>query len=205
MARNTGQLLSSLSGLVPGLYQAVDKGKARALDSVDNITTQLDQLQLIDHRAEFASLLLLFHLVQSGRRAFYDTYIELTSPTSTRLKQPFLDSPSSVAFSREAFIPPDQVQFARKGMMALSKERFDPMLYYRLLSDPRLGSPYERAILRWAEKDVRDRAWGVLSKAYLQCSLSWVGEWVGEKREESIRTLISARGARVEGDTVKLR
>lgn len=79
------------------------------------------------------------------------------------------------------------------------------MLYYRLMGDTAQGSPYERAILRWAEKDVKDRAWAVLSKAYLQCSLTWAGQWLGEKDEQPIQAMLEARGVRIDGNTVRLR
>lgn len=79
------------------------------------------------------------------------------------------------------------------------------MSYYRLVGDSGGGSPYERALLRWAEKEVQDRAWAVLSKAYLQCSLEWAGTWLGEDEEAQIRSTLAARGGKVEGILVKMR
>jgi hypothetical protein len=94
LAKHTSQLMSSISGLVPGLYQAVDdrkgKGKAKA-SAVDDIPASLeeislDQNEVSDERVQFASILLLLQLVQSENpAAFHSILTILTSPIVVRL------------------------------------------------------------------------------------------------------------------------
>lgn len=206
--------MSSLSGLVPGLYQAVDdrKGKGKSRDS-DNATTMgaISLHEAMDNRTQFASILLLLQLVQSestgaGAGAFHATLIQLTSPTSQRLypKLQVSSSFSSTSISPDqrtrALIPRSSLNFAIRASRALSTERFDPLTYFSLLQDERV-STYERIVLSWSEGRVRDRAWEVMKRAYVSTGIGWAGKFVGEKGED----WVVKRGTTCVDGVVKLR
>ncbi|EIW66468.1 hypothetical protein TREMEDRAFT_65330 [Tremella mesenterica DSM 1558] len=183
LAKNTGQLLSALSGLVPGLYLAVDstrrKGKSKQQDSsaLDNLADRISKIDLDsssrrDAREEFASLLLLFHLVQdaSSSTNFHSTLMELTNHQSRRLRTPFTHSQLNS-------IPPTQPQdpfllrsalaYSIRAYHAVSVEHFSPLAYYALLDNPS-ASPYEKMILSWVESGIRERVWEVLKKTVIK-------------------------------------
>lgn len=207
MARNTAQLISAVSGLVPGLYLALDeKGKVRADRSdINRLTDSVGQLSVSDRRREFASILLLFQLAHVGsRQAYHTTFTELTQPTSLRLRCGQLTEISVVSPPRKPFIAAHELVYAAWAARSLAEETFDPVSFFRLISDPKRGTAYERAVLSWAEKSVRDRAWKVLSKAYMSCDRMWAGRWCG-REGAAVDEWITEHGGRVEGAIIKLR
>jgi hypothetical protein len=199
--------MSSLSGLVPGLYHAVDdvkaesKGKGRAT-AVDDLVSTMETLSAgCDNRVQFASILLLLQLVQTETASnFHSTLLQLTSPPSTSLHPKLSDPPSRITRRTRPLVPASSLSYAISASRALSLEQFDPTRYFRLL-DQASVSPYERIVLSWAEERVRDRAWEVMKKAYMSMGLEWASRWIGEEGSE----WISKRGARCEGGLVKLR
>lgn len=206
LSKNTGQLLSSLSGLVPGLYEAYDKtdpGKG----GVD-ISGGLAKLSLHDKRAEFVSILLLYHLVQTASTTvFWSTLIDLTtSSQSTRLRAPFapVDHNTTVA-PRDTgkFIARHKLSFAIRVAGCLSVEQFDPLRFYALCRDPS-ASTYERAVLSWARDRVQDRAWEVMRKAYLEVRLEWASRWL-DIPVDKVASWATKHGARVDTGKLKLR
>lgn len=231
LAKHMPQLLSSLSGLVPGLYRAVDqdrKGKAKASTAIRETSNMISLMvglaldapsqptssRIADSRAEFARLLLLFHLVQNGQAAFFETYLDLTLSRSISLRSPLADistdeqtpqrrseatrTPADPSFLKaaELYLP---LQVAR----LISLERFSPIGFFALLRDRRI-SPCERAILSWASESVRERAWVVLKKGYMEVSVEWAGRWLGLMGDE-LREWVEKQGCRIDGDRIKLR
>ncbi|RXK39650.1 hypothetical protein M231_03004 [Tremella mesenterica] len=219
LAKNTGQLLSALSGLVPGLYLAVDstrrKGKSKQQDSsaLDNLADRISKIDLDsssrrDAREEFASLLLLFHLVQdaSSSTNFHSTLMELTNHQSRRLRTPFTHSQLNS-------IPPTQPQdpfllrsalaYSIRAYHAVSVEHFSPLAYYALLDNPS-ASPYEKMILSWVESGIRERVWEVLKKTYLETSLEWGGRLLHLSLDQ-VESWAVNKGDKVESGRLKLR
>jgi hypothetical protein len=190
------------------LYSAVPgKGKAKASDDVDALTRGLSNLQVdeTDRRAEFASILLLFHLTHTKfRQAFHSTLIELTSQTQRRVRSPFSQQTHSSPASEAPFISRSALQFALRADKVLAEGTFDPLAYFRLLSVDSAGSPYERAVLAWAASSVKERSWRMLSKAYMSANLEWVGRWGGCEAATS-EAWVKENGGRVENGIVKLR
>lgn len=209
LAKHHSQLLSSISGLVPGLYLAVGdiKGKGKAV-SPDDLSTGLKKLHLDpdtlheDHRVEFASLRLLYTLVQSeSRTTFHNTLLELTVPPSQRL-YPKSGDTSIVTYRLSGLLRRDQLRFALEASRALSIDTFNPLDYFALLRNPR-ASPYERIVLGWAREKVKERAWEVMRKAYLSTEVGWAQRLCGlEGGEED---WLTRKEARIEGTLVKLR
>jgi hypothetical protein len=206
LARNTAQLLSSLSGLVPGLYTAVNpEGKSRADLNDTDLSRRIEQLSLADSRAEFASILLLFHLAHSGSyQAFHNTFIELTAPTTQRLRRPFADPTISAVHTTEPFISATSLGFALQASRVLGEGTFDPLAYFELIKDQAAAGPYERAVLSWAGDKVRERAWKVFSKAYLGCAVEWAGRWCGQ-HEDGVEEWVKGQGGKIENGLVKTR
>ena len=205
LARNTGQLLSSLSGLVPGLYEAYDKISGG--EDGPGISDGLAKLSLDDKRAEFASILLLHHLVQTASTSAYQTtLLDLTAPQCTRLRVPFapVDANKNVLRQEaDEFIQRSRLSFAIQAAACLSVEQFDPLRYYALLRDP-TASTYERAVLSWTKDRVQLRAWDVLKKAYLEVRLEWASRWLDVPVNDVAKWAIQ-HGARVDGGKLKLR
>lgn len=204
LARHHAQLISSLSSLVPGLYLAVDdrKGKNKATP-LDHLMDEMEHLDLSAQksRVEFASIRLLYQLVQSdSSTAFHDTLLEITSPRPTRLHPRSSNTP--VAYSLPAVLPREQLQYALKSARALSPTSFNPLTYFALLHDPN-ASRYERIVLGCAEDKVRHRAWEVMRKAYISTELHWAGQVCGLKSGEE--EWVKSKGASVVGTIVKLR
>lgn len=212
LARNHAQLLSSLSGLVPGLYNAVNpKGKGPATAQthtkgvIDTLTnglasvTQDNGASYTDSRAEFVSILLLYHLVQSqSPETFHSTLVDLTSPPRRAFG---ITDPSTVDF-----LPRDKLCFAMAASRALRAESFDSLLYFSLLKpDSSRSSPYQRAVLSWAKDRVREKAWSVLSKAYIDCETTWAARWIGYGNDKEIQDWVDQHQRRIEGGQVKLR
>ncbi|WWD16389.1 hypothetical protein CI109_100815 [Kwoniella shandongensis] len=177
LAHNLPQLLGALSGLVPSLYQAYDiahvkaqsgTGKVKSAaegDEADDLHVRLGRLELEpvrsrDRRVEFASLLLLYHLVISGRRAYFDTLMELTTPQKKRLTKdnPFADisdfAPASLVGTNVTDLRPslnphshiepasdglpllsiDQLDFVQAAAQSMAEETFSPLTYFHLIS-----------------------------------------------------------------------
>lgn len=203
LAKHHAQLISSLSGLVPGLYQAVDNGKGKGkATSLDHLTDGLGDLHISAQagRIELASIRLLYQLVESDSEAsFHNTLLEITSPPSTRLYPK--SSTGQVIYCLDPLLRQDQLEYALKASRALSTASFNPLAYFALLEDSR-ASGYERIVLSWAEEKVRDRAWEVMRKAYISTDLRWAGRICGlEDGEEWVKS----KGASVVGTIVKLR
>jgi len=207
LARNTAQLISAVSGLVPGLYLALDdKGRCRANgESINGLSDSIGRLSVNDRRREFASILLLFQLAHVGsRQAYQSTLVELTRPTAVRLRQNRLEKEEFVSPARRAFMDIGELVYATRAARVLAEETFDPVSYFRLTSDPRQGTSYERAVLSWAEKSVRDRAFRVLSRAYMSCDRTWASRWCG-REGVAVDEWIEEHGGRVEGAILRLR
>lgn len=206
------------------MYRAVDqirkgKGKAVAPDGDADIASQLAALSIQrdptnaamhNDRAEFARLLLLFHLVQNGPTVFHQTYFELTIPTSITLRSPLSDISESSAQditskppAEPPFLAPEHLQLPLRVCRILSTERFSPIAFFELSRDTRLTA-YERAILAWASEPTRQRAWDVMKKSYMEVSVAWAGRWLGLD-ESQVLDWTSGQGCRVEQGRIKLR
>lgn len=189
---------------MPGLYHAVDdrKGKSKATPVDDLVGDMADlSVQTEDHRTQFASILLLLQLVQSGPSTsnFHSTLLQLTSPPPTRLYSKFTSDPPTTRRDRP-LLPLSSLSYAIQVSRALSVERFNPIRYFQLLNDKSVSS-YERIVLGWARDRVRDRAWEVMKKAYMSMKLDWATQWTGEEGEGWVE---KRGGTHVDG-VVKLR
>ncbi|ORX35285.1 hypothetical protein BD324DRAFT_652422 [Kockovaella imperatae] len=232
LARDGPQLISSLSGLIPGLYTTLDetKGKRRADDQPSTLENRLAGLKIgqrtsaatnagssdiiSDSRVQFASVLLLYHLAHSNSyRTYHSTLISLTHPTQHRLRRPFHDLEPEVDAIRSRtsgnsptrpFVSMKHLHFAASAARVLSEDSFDPVRYFALLSDSET-SPYERAVLSWAEERVRDKAWTVMRRAYLECRVDWVGRWVGKMEERDVHDWLVSQNMAVVNGRVSLR
>ena len=278
MARNTAQTISTLSGLVPGLYTAVSEQAARSpavkrgakgredvteemlVEGVAEMTLGETEQTARHRRAHSASLLLLYHLCHTGSfEMYWSTLQSLTALRHRRLSRPY-DSTAIAGSSErdravvspaaeEPFISLDQVRIATRCARYLSPHTFDPISFFHLAltspvsaprsasssiagpGEPLMGSvsPHERAIMQWAVPTVRDRAWAVMRKAYLEVRLPWAGQWVGipqmpkilkaeddgwgegtpeaRQREEELRVYIERQGLKVDSVSgrIKLR
>ncbi|KAK8861688.1 hypothetical protein IAR55_002511 [Kwoniella newhampshirensis] len=243
LAQNRPQLLSALSGLIPGLYKAhddiKDNSKTRTpsepSDRVEvDVTAQMRDLNLLarekDRRVEFASLLLLYHLVVSGRQTFFDTLMGLTCPPRrdmARSRDPFLNDPNTSIPRSDGgaksetktesekghgtpdghpFVSLDDVGFARKAAIALGEETFSPLMYFNLISTskPSATITYESAILRWKEGEVRDKTWEIMKKGYLSVGVEWAGKFAGIDVKE-VKAWAEGKEGKMEAGIVKLR
>ncbi|KAL1410762.1 hypothetical protein Q8F55_001704 [Vanrija albida] len=230
-ARNAPQLLSALSGLVPGLYLAVDAEKARLASESDGESTPngvyttapgtpaavgtpnvLDRSPPLsppaphpNNRTHFASLLLLYHLVHSSREVFHATYVSLALPPRRR--------PHAAPF-----VEPAQLEFARTAAKAMAPETFDPLLFSRLVgghADRNLGGAdepadaLERALLAWASPKVRATAGAMLKRAYTGTSVDWAAKVLcmeGSRGARGVDLWAMANGVMVDdGVWIKLR
>lgn len=181
------------------------KGKSRVSSSGADIAERLERLDISDSRAEFASILLLFHLAHSGSyQAFHNTFIELTCPIPQRLRHPFSDTPTSAIHSTIPFISPSKLAYAVKASRVLAEGRFDPLAYFRLVGDFKSAGPYERAVLSWAGDRVREKAWKIMSKAYLGCTVEWGARWCG-RDVSSTEEWVKGNGGRIENGLIKMR
>jgi hypothetical protein len=207
LTSNSAQLLSSLSGLVPGLYTAVDKGKSKAPPRA--LEDRIQTLELEDRkdcRIEMVSLLLLFHLCHTdSHSAYFSTLVELTQPTTRILRTPFRAAPPQRAPSTpEPFAQVAQVDLAIRTARYLAEETFNPLAYFVLLDDDSTVGAYERVVISWAKDKVRERAWGIMAKAYLSCPLGRAARVIGESEEGTEKFAIS-RGKVLAGGSVKMR
>ena len=234
LARDPPQLVSSLSGLVPGLYTAVDssKGKGKATDPADELGANLATLQLNDssksahgisgprvegdRRIGFASILLLYHLAHGDSyRTFFSTLMSITNPTAAKLRRPFDDLHQASDIPDQPRAPttsPDApIAFCKRRDLWYAlrasralAEETFNPLLYFALVSDPKASVYERAVLSWAAERVQKRAWGIMRKAYLECRLDWVGRWVGEDENEA-GSWVEAEGGRVIDGKVPVR
>ncbi|WVQ78895.1 hypothetical protein IAT38_000986 [Cryptococcus sp. DSM 104549] len=228
LAQNRPQLLSALSGLVPGLYQALAvSSPALKGGSVDKVADELASLDISktgsDTRAESTSLLLLYHLVCSGRTAYQELLWDLTAPRKGKLRaRTATANGEETSDGRDedggGFVDAEDLGFVLRAAQVLAEETFSPIAYFALISPspypsptndaPPRGSPYERALLAWAARDVRLRSWNVLRKAYLSVSLEWAGQALGldgSEVEGWMGEHAGTGGGMVEGGMVKLR
>ena len=204
LAKHIPQLNSSLSGLVPGLYHAVDdrKGKSKATPVDDLVGTIVDlSAHREDSRVQFASILLLLQLVQgeSSTSNIHSTLLRLTSPPPTRLYSKFTSDPPTTRRD-QPLLPLSSLSYAVQASRTLSTERFNPMRYFQLLDDDSV-STYERIVLSWAQDRVRERAWEVMKKAYMSMKLDWAVQWMSEEGEG----WVGKRGGTLVDGVVKLR
>ncbi len=168
-----------------------------------DLANRLGTLNVSDNRVEFASLLLLYHFAHSdSRSAFQSTLLELTAPSHRPLRSPFSDD-SPISPSAEPFLPPSGLSFAIQASRTLAPETFSPLAYFALLNDAS-ASKSERTVLSWAEGRVRERAWAMMQRAYLEMSLEWVGRLAGYSEEE-VLVWVKGRGGKIEGKKVRLR
>ncbi|ODO04976.1 hypothetical protein I350_05587 [Cryptococcus amylolentus CBS 6273] len=216
LAQNKAQLLSSLSGLVPGLYQAHDNLPTSSSPD-DTLSNHLNALTLTprDGRTEFTVILLIFHLVTRGHVAFNELYAELTR--APRLK--------GDGGERKGFVGEEELGYVRLAARVMAEENFDSVTFFRLLSPPASttttspipssGAPegarlpestsYQRILLSRASPAIRDRAWERLKKAYMSVGVDWAGRVLGLELGGEVEKWVEEKGGRVEGGKVVLR
>ena len=160
------------------------KGKGKAT-AIDDLAGEMEHLSVHkeNHRVQFASILLLLQLVQSepSTSNFHSTLLQLTTPPLIRLYSKFTSDPPTSRRDRP-LTSLSSLSYAVTASRALSIERSNPMRYSQLLNDKSVSS-YERIVLGWAQDRVRDRAWEVMKKAYMNMKLDWATQWVGEEVE----------------------
>nr|XP_019001813.1 uncharacterized protein I203_05520 [Kwoniella mangroviensis CBS 8507]OCF65274.1 hypothetical protein I203_05520 [Kwoniella mangroviensis CBS 8507] len=237
LANNRPQLISSLSGLVPGLYKALnnryDNGKVNPnSESVyhshshsqngEEVDQQLNNLSICeeekkkkDGRKEFIILFLLYQLVIIGENEFWSNYHQLTqSSRKKKLNRPFDDITSNIddfknfnqiernGTTESPFVAPSSIALAVNIARIISPDQFDPIRYFQLFNTQ--TTEYEKVILSWGEDRIRQRAWEVLKKAYMACSIEWAVKFLG-LNEGEVERWVEERGGKVEGGLVKLR
>lgn len=226
-ARTPTQLLSSLSPLVHTLYTSADicRSSAIAKQTPVGLTASFSELKLLppapdipDNRGLYASLLLLYHLCHSGSITAYTAALgELTRPKRTIFRAPFADSTSGSSGTNgsqpteKPKLPPrpflhpldPSLRLARRLAQILSAERFDPVAYWGILADPKTSSA-EGAMISWGTDRVRERAWEVMKRAYLEVRMEWAGEWLGLEEGE-VGEWAEGKGAQVKDGRIKLR
>jgi hypothetical protein len=205
LAGSKAQLLSALSSLVPGVYTAVDQIDATDSETAANsLANDFERLSLQSRRVEFASLLLLYHLVNSdSSRMFHDTLMALTSPTRSSLRTPFSKSSSHITPSNPPFLSRNDLRYSIAAYRSLGPSTFCPVAYTSLLMD-KSASPYERILLCWTKDRAAERTVSIVKKAYMEVSLEWASRLVGYD-ESQLRESVAKQGGRVEGDRIKLR
>ncbi|WVW80273.1 hypothetical protein I302_102251 [Kwoniella bestiolae CBS 10118] len=225
LANNRPQLISSLSGLVPGLYSALDvrqeeggQGKSKDIPrspaeiQAESLERRMNHLSLKnsheERRRDFVVLYLLYQLVVIGENEFWSTYWNLTNPPrKKRLRIAFDDITLNHADQNEeipsyiSFISPSSINLATSLAKAITSTSFNPIRYFQL---SRSATEYERVILSWGGDNVRERAWTVLRKGYMSCSVQWAGKFLGMDEGE-IEGWVEERGGRVEGGMLRLR
>ncbi|ODN88773.1 hypothetical protein L198_06575 [Cryptococcus wingfieldii CBS 7118] len=216
LAQNKAQLLSSLSGLVPGLYQAHDNLPTSSSPD-DTLSNQLNALSLTprDGRTEFTVILLIFHLVTRGHVAFNELHAELTrAPRS-----------EGDGGERKGFVGEEELGYVRLAARVMAEETFDSVTFFRLLSPlasttstppiPSSVAPeggrlpestsYQRILLSRASPAIRDRAWERLKKAYMSVGVDWAGKVLGLELGGEVEKWVEEKGGRVEAGKVVLR
>nr|ODN85541.1 hypothetical protein L203_04790 [Cryptococcus depauperatus CBS 7841] len=206
VAQNRPQLLSILSGLVPGLYQAY----SRAASGETDLSGQLDKLKIADYeqeRVEFTSLLLVYHLVTGGQVAFNEIWSDLIHPRVGRLRTRLNPENAVVTtWATAPFVEPCHLGFAKRASQCLSEHAFNPLTFFSLIDpcSPIPSSSYERTVLTWAVPQVREKAWLVLKRGYVNTNLDWARQILGLERSLA-EEWIKCDRAKVERDMVLLR
>ncbi|KIR39983.1 hypothetical protein I307_04916 [Cryptococcus deuterogattii 99/473] len=218
LSNNRPQLLSALSGLVPGLYKAYDAIKTRTGDY--SLSDRLSKLELDgkglgDNRVEFTSLLLLYHLVTSGQVSFNELWLELTAPVKRQLRGKFEENETVAPQEDVLFLRREELSFAKVASTALSSNAFNPLVFFSLISPASKAwssqrSPYEKIILSWAIPEVREEGWKRLIKCYVSVGTPWVASILGKSAENKeeiavIENWVQEKGKRVEQGIVSLR
>lgn len=90
-----------------------------------------------------------------------------------------------------------------RAAKALSPRFPNPHLFFMTLKDPSLD-PHERVMLSWAQERIRERAFAVLRKAYIDAGIDWVFATLGFTEKEG-REWVEKQGLRIVGGKVKLR
>ena len=142
------------------------------------VADQLERLKLSDNRKEFASSLVLYHLVHSSRSAFQAALFDLVRPSPRRLFSPLEPSSEPECPPTTPFLRIEDLGYAVRAARALSEETFNSIAYFALLSDQG-ATKYERIVLGWSEGKVRERVMKVMQKAYLEVGLGWNGRMGG--------------------------
>ncbi|WRT65807.1 uncharacterized protein IL334_002756 [Kwoniella shivajii] len=232
LANNKPQLISSLSGLVPGLYQALDshrdgKGKSNiriatkdedvAADRVRNMNNEGRSSE--DRRKEFARLFLLYQLINLGEKAFWSSYLALTHPRKKNLRRPLDETGLENGSTHPC---QNGTSATSSGPPSMSPKPFiNPCDLSLVISIARSVSPhaldsvkyfslrkgattYEKAILSWEEDKIRERAWDILRKAYITTRHEWAGSFLGII-EEDVGDWVRGKGMKVEEGIIKLR
>lgn len=223
LANHRAQALASLSGLVPGLYgvhwrasngetegtggRAETQRLDEALESLSlsDKATPNGHASTSDQRIHFASLLLLYHLVLSSSAVFQGQYEDLTLPSRPALAPNPNSEPSSSPSTPNTppFVSSSDLVTVKRARKALSADLFDPLKYWALLADDRTTS-YERAILAWAGNGVRERAWEMIKKVYIELGLERAGQMLNLPEEELL-AFAAEKGAKVDNGRIKLR
>ncbi|OXH21379.1 hypothetical protein J008_06843 [Cryptococcus neoformans] len=217
LSNNRPQLLSALSGLVPGLYKAYDATKIRP--GKDSLSDRISKLHLedrglSDNRVEFTSLLLLYHLVTSGRVAFNELWLELTAPVKRQLRGKFEKNERVTPQEDASFLRMEELSFAKVSSTVLSSNSFNPLIFFSLVSPASNAwsnstSPYEKIILSWAIPQVREEGWKRLAKCYMSVGIPWIASILGKSarnQEETavIENWVQMKGKKVEHGRVSL-
>jgi hypothetical protein len=159
-----------------------------------------------DNRGIFASLLLLYHLCHTDSPFAYHTALtSLTQPRIRALREPFKEIGNQLSAPPDAFLHPlsPALRTARRLRVILSQERFDPITYWHMFEDPDV-SALEKAIIGWSSGRVRECAWDIVRKAYLEVSVDWVGLWLGLSPPE-IEEWVRKKGHTIEKGRIKFR
>ena len=201
LAHNAHQVVSALSGLVPDLY--TNASETTFSSEPDGLSDTLSSLSLSDRRAEFASLLLLYHLAHShSSTAFHSTLVELTAPSRRPLRALFSSDPATTPTTKP-FLPLVALKYAIRAARVLAPETLDPLGYLSLLDDPSVKT-YERTLLSWAKETMREKAWLVMQKAYLELGIAWAGR-IMSLGEADVDVWVRERCGKVERGKVRTR
>ena len=199
LARNAQQVLSALSGLVPGLYTIASM--TTPYSEPNDLARKISKLSLTDRRADFASLLLLYHLAHShSHTGFHSTLIELTAPSCRPLRAVFSNEPPSTP-NLKPFLPLAALGYAIRAAHDLAPETLNPVAYFSSLEDPS-ATTYERILLSWAKETMREKVWLVMQKAYLELGVAWAGRIV-RLGESDLDVWVRERGGTVERGKVR--
>ncbi|WWC68517.1 uncharacterized protein I206_102446 [Kwoniella pini CBS 10737] len=209
LANNKPQLISSLSGLIPGLYQTMadrkGKNKAQNIDmiqGVENLTIRENE----NRKNEFTSLYLLYQLTILGEKEFWSIYFQLTQSPRKYLKRPF--DHTSTSYSQDSqnevekpFITTEEINLSVLIARSISFHSFDPIRCFKLVKQ---ATTYERVILSWGEDKIRERAWEVMRKAYMSNGIKWAERFLGVKEDE-MDEWVERKGLKVDHGIIKLR
>ncbi|WOO81605.1 uncharacterized protein LOC62_03G005127 [Vanrija pseudolonga] len=204
-ARNAPQLLSALSGLVPGLYLAVDAEKARIAKHgadggegtpngrtapANGTSAPMSTPNTLDDSPPLTPTAPSPPSPHPNNRTHFASLLllyhlvhsprEVYHATYVALALPPRRRPSA-----PPFVDPAQLEFARTAAKAMAPESFDPLLFSRLVgghADRNLGAAdepadaLERALLAWASPKIRATAGALLKRAYTGTSVDWAAK-----------------------------